>query len=80
MPKDHKMFIKCCVRCQKLEDKVTKEWEEADNTIGVINNFNSNSLLPKIFGAITFKDSLCTDCRKILPTMTVNQFKKMTNR
>lgn len=80
MPKDKKMFVESCIRCHQLKNKVTKEWEKADNTIGVINNFNSNSLLPKIFGAITFKDSLCTDCRKIFPATTVKQFKKMTNR
>lgn len=80
MPKDKKMFVESCVRCNMLKNKVTKGWQEADITVGIINSFNSNDLLPKIFGKITYKESLCTDCRKILPTMSVNKFKKMTNR
>ncbi len=80
MPKDKKMFIESCIRCQKLKNKLTKEWQEADNTIGIINSFNSNDLLPKIFGQITYKESLCTECRNILPTTSVKKFKKMANK
>ncbi|PIT94475.1 hypothetical protein COT98_03450 [Candidatus Falkowbacteria bacterium CG10_big_fil_rev_8_21_14_0_10_39_9] len=74
------MFVESCIRCHQLKNKVTKEWEEADNTIGVINNFNNNQLLPKIFGPIVFKDAICSECRQILPTVTVNKFKKMSSR